>query len=452
MNSSAEPASNAPALVVKRIDNTMNRLTATQYFTNLCGKNTFKMLALLALSLALVACGKQPPGCADSEIATIATEMIRKDTRERMAEFTKHDEGIIDREIKAIQVKFLNAVDEEFNKEAKKRACKGTIEITTGFNGQYQAQTGYTAQVTADGKQVLVEILNVSADTGLLEFRRGIYTNAIQQRFNGLWNGTLKCSGIDGETEGAKGPITRPVSIEFDKSAGMTMQRTTASGGIEKLAGSANLATGEATLNGAGRNSDTDQWVVNYAGRFQDKTMVLNGALTTPDRSVTLRKCRIEVTQGAPLTAEVSSPAPASSPQAQTGSSNATPTSATAPPQTPAPTTQAPTRAVKAGSIKPSFDCAKASTPIENMICGDQKLAELDVALSENYKNINNSDIGDGARSELRQTQRSWSVERNSCKDSACMAATYRKRLDKICDYPVLTGAHPPCIRSEEIK
>jgi uncharacterized protein len=79
-------------------------------------------------------------------------------------------------------------------------------------------------------------------------------------------------------------------------------------------------------------------------------------------------------------------------------------------------------------------------------------LGKLDGALSENYKYMLASDIGDGARSDLKATQKKWLAERNKCTDNQCLANTYRKRIDEVCEYPVISGVHPICTSSDEIK
>lgn len=99
-----------------------------------------------------------------------------------------------------------------------------------------------------------------------------------------------------------------------------------------------------------------------------------------------------------------------------------------------------------------SFDCNKASSSVEKTICGDPKLNRLDDALGENYKYISASNIGDGARKDLKATQRVWIIERNKCLDTNCLVTSYKKRLNEICDYPVLSGVAPVCKTTEEIE
>ena len=97
----------------------------------------------------------------------------------------------------------------------------------------------------------------------------------------------------------------------------------------------------------------------------------------------------------------------------------------------------------------PSFDCSKASTFAERAICSDSLLGKLDGLLSENFRDMLASNIGDGARSDLKATQRKWFSERSKCTDNQCLANIYRKRIGDVCDYPVITGVHPVCPSAE---
>lgn len=99
-----------------------------------------------------------------------------------------------------------------------------------------------------------------------------------------------------------------------------------------------------------------------------------------------------------------------------------------------------------------SFDCVKASTFVEKSICTDSLLGKLDDALSGNYTDMLSSNIGDGARKNLRVEQKKWLSERNKCTNNKCLTDTYRKRVDEICDYPVISGVAPACKSSDEIK
>lgn len=142
---------------------------------------------------------------------------------------------------------------------------------------------------------------------------------------------------------------------------------------------------------------------------------------------------------------------PAEAPPAPKPAEQPAPVATTNTAPTPAPVVeQAPPSPTK--SWGPSFDCGKASTFSEKAICTDTLLGKLDGALAENYKYMLASDIGDGARNDLKATQKKWLSERNKCADNQCLASAYRKRIDEVCEYPVISGVHPVCTSSDEIK
>jgi uncharacterized protein len=99
-----------------------------------------------------------------------------------------------------------------------------------------------------------------------------------------------------------------------------------------------------------------------------------------------------------------------------------------------------------------SFDCTKAATFVEKEICNDPILGKLDDALGANYKQMLSSNIGSGAAKDLKATQKAWLTIRNKCSTKQCVVDAYRKRVDDICDYPVISGVHPNCTSSDDIK
>ncbi|MGC2048254.1 MAG: lysozyme inhibitor LprI family protein [Gallionella sp.] len=74
-----------------------------------------------------------------------------------------------------------------------------------------------------------------------------------------------------------------------------------------------------------------------------------------------------------------------------------------------------------------SFDCAKASTHIEKLICTNEELSVLDEKLSAVYgRNIADSENRTG----MAKAQRSWLRDlRNTCDNSQCAIDMYEKRL-----------------------
>jgi uncharacterized protein len=101
---------------------------------------------------------------------------------------------------------------------------------------------------------------------------------------------------------------------------------------------------------------------------------------------------------------------------------------------------------------KPSFDCSKAASAAEKMICTNALLGKLDVALSDNYKQMMMADLGKGGQANVKVEQRQWLASRNKCQDTKCLEQSYRKRVDETCEYGVVSGTHPICTMSEDVK
>lgn len=97
-----------------------------------------------------------------------------------------------------------------------------------------------------------------------------------------------------------------------------------------------------------------------------------------------------------------------------------------------------------------SFDCKKASTFVEKTICASPLLGKLDDALTENYSAMLATDLGDGGAS-LKKEQRAWIGQRNKCTTEQCLIDLYRKRVDDVCEAPVVSGMHASCVQSSDI-
>lgn len=78
----------------------------------------------------------------------------------------------------------------------------------------------------------------------------------------------------------------------------------------------------------------------------------------------------------------------------------------------------------------PSFNCAKASTAIEGMICGNAELASLDARAAKAYKLVR-----DGAddRAAMQREQVQWIKQtRNACKSVECLTLAYSERAEDL--------------------
>jgi len=85
----------------------------------------------------------------------------------------------------------------------------------------------------------------------------------------------------------------------------------------------------------------------------------------------------------------------------------------------------------------PSFDCAKAESSAEQLICEDDNLAHLDRLVATRYTAALDAarNLGSGAaaaESELRATQRGWISGRDECwketDTKACVESAYLRR------------------------
>ncbi|NML15548.1 lysozyme inhibitor LprI family protein [Azohydromonas caseinilytica] len=78
-----------------------------------------------------------------------------------------------------------------------------------------------------------------------------------------------------------------------------------------------------------------------------------------------------------------------------------------------------------------SFDCAKARTRVEKLICGDGTVSGLDDQLGRAFKQL----AAEVDAAALRQDQLAWMAERNRCADASCLARSYRARLQRLASW-----------------
>lgn len=79
-----------------------------------------------------------------------------------------------------------------------------------------------------------------------------------------------------------------------------------------------------------------------------------------------------------------------------------------------------------------SFDCRKAATKVEKLICADAELSKLDEELSAAYKTA----LQNGKQAVvIKQAQKQWMNERNGCSDASCVKGAYEARLSTLRSY-----------------
>jgi len=99
------------------------------------------------------------------------------------------------------------------------------------------------------------------------------------------------------------------------------------------------------------------------------------------------------------------------------------------PPQAKAatPAEPGPATVITAVPVKPSFDCAKASTLIEELICKDPELSALDAQLAVVYRAARARSTDEAG---LRAAQLAWlKKERNTCSNGRCLSTAYASRI-----------------------
>lgn len=79
--------------------------------------------------------------------------------------------------------------------------------------------------------------------------------------------------------------------------------------------------------------------------------------------------------------------------------------------------------------IKAGFDCNKAGTQIEHMICNDVSVASLDYEVTQKYASLMKM-VDD--KPFFRQDQRNWIGERNLCQSNQCLVNAYQDRLEQM--------------------
>lgn len=97
----------------------------------------------------------------------------------------------------------------------------------------------------------------------------------------------------------------------------------------------------------------------------------------------------------------------------------------------PAPTPEpAPAPKVDTSAFAPSFDCAKAGTGPERLICSDRELSKLDVDLSQAYSKAREKSAD---KNKLKSEQLEWfKRSRNACSDKSCMETAYKQRISDL--------------------
>lgn len=94
-----------------------------------------------------------------------------------------------------------------------------------------------------------------------------------------------------------------------------------------------------------------------------------------------------------------------------------------------------------------SFDCAKATTNVEKIICSDVKLSKMDEALNNAY-HVSLKDSGNAG--DVRREQKQWIADtRNACRDAKCLSEAYSIRISQLQEKSSGSGAQCPVNASQ---
>ena len=77
----------------------------------------------------------------------------------------------------------------------------------------------------------------------------------------------------------------------------------------------------------------------------------------------------------------------------------------------------------------PSFDCAKASSRVEKLICSRPGLAQLDSDLADAYRTALRDVRWSSANRRIRAEQKEWIARRNRCDNAKCLRRLYHTRI-----------------------
>lgn len=88
------------------------------------------------------------------------------------------------------------------------------------------------------------------------------------------------------------------------------------------------------------------------------------------------------------------------------------------------------TAALSNASNAASFDCAKAGTVQEKLICADRTLSSLDEKLAQSYQSAASESP---KPEEIKKLQQQWLRNiRNKCTSKPCLVESYEKRIDEL--------------------
>jgi uncharacterized protein YecT (DUF1311 family) len=101
---------------------------------------------------------------------------------------------------------------------------------------------------------------------------------------------------------------------------------------------------------------------------------------------------------------------------------------------------------IQSSSVQPSFDCNKARSPSETLICGDQQLSALDNELAAIYERAK---VAAADKAELKnQAVSAWNWREQNCTDKSCILGWYgNRKRDLLVTINQTPGPQPDYLR-----
>jgi len=81
-------------------------------------------------------------------------------------------------------------------------------------------------------------------------------------------------------------------------------------------------------------------------------------------------------------------------------------------------------------SYAASFDCAKAGTKVEKLICSNEKISQLDEEMAVTFKEAVKREP-----QTIKEQQRNWIKVRNSCNGENCVLEAYQNRISELNEF-----------------
>jgi hypothetical protein len=268
----------------------------------------------LAVSTLLAGCFDSVPECHDAQIeAAIQKEYINMLTGVAELKLSGAYKQNFIQEAGQIKITLSEQIQNSYNQDSKKRVCRANLSnnlLMIVLDGEmskmekallkdFKHEVGYSVQgYSGSGSKFKVE-LSEKNSSEILEFMiLGVRQKILNDLYSGAFKGNYSCSGLNNESEGSKGPYTMPVVLDSKNKGGavsLALNRTTLSGGIEKLMGSGNEG-GEFNLSGEGANSADDTWKTEFFGMIEKNNLTAKGVIKSPDGEI-LRKCELNLSK-----------------------------------------------------------------------------------------------------------------------------------------------------------